>query len=127
MKFLVPDGKGALQINEQDEDGYVSFVLSSKRYITGDSCVFKFANPGQTLGIAIGQHVRFKADINGEVVTRKYTPISDVLQRGTIDFVIKFYRKNEHPDFPDGGLMTQYLETLKIGDTLLMSQPLGKL
>ena len=119
-KFLVP-GKGALQTNEQDEDGYVSFVLASKRYITGDSIVFKFANPGLTFGIGIGQHVRFKAAIDGETVTRKYTPISDVLQRGTVDFVIKIYRCNEHPGFPHGGLMTQYLEKLKVGDSVLMS------
>ena len=40
-KFLVP-GKGALQTNDQDGDGYVNFVLKSKHYVTGDSCVFKF-------------------------------------------------------------------------------------
>ena len=82
---------------------------------------FKFPDPKQTFGIAIGQHVRFKAKLNGEFVTRKYTPISDVLQKGSVDFVIKIYRRNVHPAFPDGGLMTQYLETLKVGDSLLMS------
>ena len=75
----------------------------------------------------IGQHVRFKAKIGGEDVTRKYTPISDVLQKSTVDFVIKIYRKNVHPKFPAGGAMTQYLEAMKVGDKMLMQGPNGKL
>ena len=35
---------------------------------------------------------------------RKYTPISDINQEGTVDFVIKIYRA--HADFPEGGLMS---------------------
>ena len=67
----------------------------------------------------------FKAEINGETVTREYTPFSDILQTGTVEFVIKFYRRDEHPKFPNGGLMTQYLEALMVGDSIKMSQPLG--
>lgn len=39
----------------------------------------------------------------------------------------KIYRKNVHPRFPDGGKMTQYLESLKIGDTIDVRGPSGKL
>ncbi len=61
------------------------------------------------------------------MVCRKYTPISTVNNSGYVDFVIKIYRKGIHPKFPDGGLMTQYLESLKNGDTMLMEGPKGRL
>lgn len=51
----------------------------------------------------------------GELVQRKYTPISTIQSNGYVDFVIKIYRKNVHPRFPDGGIMTQYLESLEQG------------
>lgn len=35
--------------------------------------------------------------------------------------------KNTHPKFPDGGKMSQYLESLKIGDTIDVRGPSGRL
>jgi len=60
-------------------------------------------------------------------VARKYTPISEVTQRGYVDFLIKVYRANVHPKFPEGGKMSQHVETLQLGDTLLLEGPSGKL
>ena len=67
--------------------------------------------------------MRFKAKIGKEEVTRKYTPITDVLHKSYVDFVIKIYRKGVHPKFPKGGQMTQYLEALNIGDKVYMQGP----
>ena len=58
---------------------------------------------------------------------RKYTPISPITQRGYIDFLIKIYRKNVHPRFPNGGAMTQYMEAMNVGDYLPMYGPKGRL
>ena len=58
---------------------------------------------------------------------RKYTPISQITQRGYIDFLIKVYRKNVHPKFPDGGLMSQYMENMELGQKMLMYGPKGRL
>ena len=44
-----------------------------------------------------------------------------------VDFVIKIYRKNIHPRFPDGGIMTQYLESLENGAKIKMEGPRGQL
>ena len=46
--------------------------------------------------------MRFSATIKGEdeEVARKYTPISGVHHAGEVEFLIKIYRKNEHPKFP---------------------------
>jgi len=56
---------------------------------------------------------------------RKYTPVSDVTREGTVDFIIKIYRKTE--EFPEGGLMSLHLESLKAGMPLLVSGPFPKI
>ena len=48
-------------------------------------------------------------------------------QTGTVDFVIKIYRPNEHPEFPDGGKLTPHFEKLQVGDKLSMAGPIGLL
>jgi NAD(P)H-flavin reductase len=62
----------------------------------------------------------------GELVTRKYTPISLSSQTEALDFIFKIYRPNQHPNFPNGGKMTPELEKLQIGDTVDVTGPLGK-
>ncbi|KRX01146.1 Riboflavin synthase-like beta-barrel [Pseudocohnilembus persalinus] len=95
--------------------------------------VFKLPKEDQTLGIDVGQHIAIVANIptkdhiDGEVISRKYTPVSAVTQKGTFDLVIKVYRKNVHPRFPDGGVMSQWMETLKVGDSIDITGPTGRL
>ena len=36
------------------------------------------------------------------------------------------YKKNVHPRFPDGGKMSQYLDSLNVGDTIDIRGPEGK-
>ena len=57
-------------------------------------------------------------------MSRKYTPISWIDQRGEFDMLIKIYRPTSK--FPEGGLMTQYLESLNLEDTVDMEGPRGK-
>lgn len=47
------------------------------------------------------------------------------VQRSVLAFQIYF--KNVHPKHPEGGKMTQYLENMKIGDTILIRGPTGRL
>ena len=103
--------------------------MIKKIKISDDTFIFRFAfdKESYTLGLPIGKHVVFSATIKGELFERKYTPISTVTQKGYVDFVIKIYRANVVPRFPDGGVMTQYLESLKIGDIMLMEGPKGRL
>lgn len=64
--------------------------------------------------------------VNGERVVRPYTPItSDDLNFGYTDLVIKIYKAGVHPKFPDGGKMSQYLDSLNIGDEVDFSGPSG--
>ena len=135
QSFLVPKEGGALQRMKKDNDGNILLRLAKKIKITGDTYIFRFSfqDPDWTFGLPIGQHVIFSAVMptpekpEGELVCRKYTPTSTVFNSGYVDFVIKIYRKNVHPRFPDGGIMTQYLETLEPGATMLMEGPKGRL
>jgi cytochrome-b5 reductase len=67
------------------------------------------------------------ATINGEQVNRPYTPTSSDDDKGFFELVFKVYQANVNPKFPNGGKMTQHLDTLKPGDSVLVKGPLGRL
>lgn len=46
---------------------------------------------------------------------------------GYVDLVIKVYKRNVHPKFPNGGKMSQYVDSLNIGDKIAFRGPTGKL
>ena len=54
----------------------------------------------------------------GEMIERKYTPISAVDVKGTLSLLIKIYRPNDHPKFPEGGKLTPWMESLQLNDTM---------
>lgn len=91
---------------EKNEKGEISLKLKEKIPITDDTYIFRFEypEPEMSMGVPIGNNVRFLADINGEEKKRKYTPISKIKDSTYVDYAIKIYRSN--PNFPDGGLMT---------------------
>jgi len=108
--------------------------LIKKQTITHDTYMFVFQlpEPEIPLGLGVGHHITIHAVLKtkdhpeGEEILRKYTPTSKVEQKGTFDLVVKIYRANVHPKFPEGGLMTQYLDSLKIGEKIKISGPTGK-
>ncbi|XP_075043585.1 NADH-cytochrome b5 reductase 2 [Mixophyes fleayi] len=103
--------------------------LIEKQEISHDTKKFRFGLPSsQTiLGLPIGQHVYLSAKVNGSLVVRAYTPVSSDEVTGYVDLVVKVYYKKVNPKFPDGGKMTQYLDSLKIGDTVDFRGPNGLL
>jgi len=40
---------------------------------------------------------------------------------GVVSFVIKVYFRNVHPKFPDGGKMSQHMESMNIGKAFTTS------
>lgn len=103
--------------------------LVDKENLSHDTRRFRFAlpSPEHILGLPVGQHVYLTARINGELVIRPYTPTSSDDDKGFMDLVIKVYFKNVHPKFPDGGKMSQHLESLEIGDYIDVRGPNGLL
>ena len=64
-------------------------------------------------------------------IQRSYTPTSSEEDLGHLDLVIKVYKggvvktEDGQDKFPDGGKMSQYMDTLKVGDTLDIMGPVG--
>lgn len=103
------------------------FSLIEKHELSHNVRRFRFGlqTPQHRFGLPVGKHVFLYAMINEELVMRAYTPTSSDDDLGYFDLVIKVYRANEHPRFPDGGKMSQYLDTLKIGDAIDVKGPVG--
>lgn len=113
----------------QGAETFISLVLSKRTSITHDTFIFRFALPSEhhKLGLPIGQNIQVKATINGEDVIRAYTPVSSDDDLGFMNLLIKVYFKNVHPNFPNGGLMSQYIHGLEVGQSLLIRGPTGRL
>jgi cytochrome-b5 reductase len=88
---------------------------------------FALPTDQHVLGLPIGQHIYLSAKINGELVVRPYTPTSSDDDKGYFDLVLKVYKANVNPRFPNGGKMTQYLDQMKPGDTISVRGPNGRL
>ena len=65
--------------------------LMLKQSVSHDSYLYRFRLESEEhiLGIPLGKHVNLSAEINGELVSRAYTPISLNDQKGYLDFVLK--------------------------------------
>ncbi|XP_045146869.1 NADH-cytochrome b5 reductase 2 [Echinops telfairi] len=114
-------------ITLQDPEAKYPLPLIEKEEISHNTRRFRFGLPSADhfLGLPVGNHVHLLAQINDDLVIRPYTPVSSDEDRGFVDFIIKIYFKNVHPQYPEGGKMTQYLENMDIGDTVLFRGPTG--
>uniref|UniRef100_A0A1A7XYZ2 NADH-cytochrome b5 reductase n=1 Tax=Iconisemion striatum TaxID=60296 RepID=A0A1A7XYZ2_9TELE len=113
------------------EDPNIKYALRliDKQIVSHDTRKFRFALPSplHVLGLPIGQHIYLSAKINGLLVVRPYTPVSSDDDKGFVDLVVKVYFKGVNPKFPEGGKMSQHLESLKINDTVDFRGPSGLL
>lgn len=103
--------------------------LIEKEQLSHDSYRYRFGLPSSqhVLGLPVGQHIHLISTIDEELVIRAYTPVSSDEDVGHVDLVIKVYRRHVHPKFPNGGKMSQFVDALKIGDTIAFKGPTGKL
>uniref|UniRef100_A0A8C2RPW1 FAD-binding FR-type domain-containing protein n=1 Tax=Capra hircus TaxID=9925 RepID=A0A8C2RPW1_CAPHI len=103
--------------------------LLDKTTVNHNTKRFRFALPTahHVLGLPVGKHVYLSARIDGNLVIRPYTPVTSDEDQGYVDLVIKVYLKGVHPKFPEGGKMSQYLDSLKIGDMVEFRGPSGLL
>lgn len=92
---------------------YKPALLMQKIPVSHDSYIFRFAldHPKQLLGLPVGQHLYVKkTGISGagreETAMRAYTPTTGDATPGHFDLLVKIYRANVHPKFPNGGKLT---------------------
>lgn len=110
-----------------DATEFQDFKLIEKEEISHDTRRFTFAlqTPTTKLGLPVGQHITLKfKDKNGKNHQRSYTPVTGNETVGKVTFVIKVYRPLL-PKFPEGGKMSQHLDSLNIGETMEMRGPKG--
>ncbi|XP_037521183.2 NADH-cytochrome b5 reductase 2 [Rhipicephalus sanguineus] len=86
---------------------------------------FSLRSRYQRLGIYVGQHILVSASIHGCPVTRHYTPVTRCDQTGHFDIMVKVYRTGESDEHPEGGLMSQFLDTMRRGERLTIQGPRG--
>ncbi|XP_077449631.1 NADH-cytochrome b5 reductase 3-like [Stigmatopora argus] len=127
FRLLFPRRRPAITL--QDPSVKYALRLIDKQIVSHDTRKFRFALPSakHVLGLPVGQHIYLSAKIDGNLVVRPYTPTSSDDDKGYVDLVIKVYFKNVHPKFPEGGKMSQYLESLRIDDTIDFRGPSGLL
>ncbi|KAI6213865.1 NADH-cytochrome b5 reductase 3 isoform X1 [Aphelenchoides besseyi] len=90
----------------EDPDKKYALRLIKKVEVSHDTRKFRFALPTENHVLGL--------PIDGKLVVRPYTPISSDDDQGFVEFMIKVYFKNVHPKFPEGGKMSQHLESLNI-------------
>ena len=101
---------------------WAEFPLEQRIDINHNTRRLRFKLPVKDLGLPVGMHIFLKGTVAGKPVMRAYTPVS--YGPYYVDFVIKVYFPLP-PKFRDGGVLTQHMETLQIGDTLSFKGPLG--
>lgn len=101
--------------------------LIEKVSLSHDTRRFRFGLPSkdQVLGLPVGKHIFVCANVDDKLCMRAYTPSSTVDEVGFFDLVVKIYFKGVHPRFPDGGMMSQYLDSLELGSLIEVKGPLG--
>jgi cytochrome-b5 reductase len=101
-----------------EKETYHEFALESVTRVTHNVKLFRFHLPeGSCLGLPPGRHLQLKfTDAEGKDVRRPYTPISPNSAMGYFELLIKIYPQ---------GKMTQHLDTLAAGDTMLVRGPTG--
>lgn len=80
--------------------------------------IFALPHHDDVLGLPTGQHIALRATIQGQAVSRSYTPVSNNSDLGRIELLIKVY---------DKGLMTKHLEGMQIGQTIDIRGPKGSM
>jgi len=100
--------------------------LKEKIHVSHDTRIFRFYRPSW-LAIPTGMHIMLSATIDGKKVMRPYTPLSDEHDKDHVDLLVKVYFAGVHPRFPRGGLMSQHLESIAIGQSIDIKGPMGEI
>jgi cytochrome-b5 reductase len=112
------DGSAVTKEEVINNKTYSSYPLLRKEELGPNVYLLVFKLPDETdiLPLPTGQHVSVQASINGTLVARSYTPLSNARDPGIIELVIKVYPT---------GLLTPHLGGLDIGETVGFRGPTG--
>ncbi|CAI2371891.1 unnamed protein product [Moneuplotes crassus] len=125
------------KLGENDQFSFVELTLGKRIKLTHDTYLFKLDFPEEdkdlVMGTDIARAIRFfkvlptKENPEGIMIKRYYTTSSPVDMKGSVEVPIKIYRANENSEFSEGGVMTTYLENMRLGDKILVNGPIERL
>lgn len=99
--------------------------LIAKEILSHDVRKFRFAIPSElTLGLNAGRHLIMSTTKDGKLLSRNYSPVSSETTTGYFDVCVKVYFPSER--FPQGGQMSQHLNSLALGEHVEVKGPIGK-
>ena len=102
-------------------------VLVEKKVLSWDTKLFIFQldHKDQVVGLPVGQHLMLRAKNldTAESVIRAYTPVSESLQKGTLELLVKLYLPREGRP---GGKMSVALDRAPLGSLVDFKGPVGK-
>ncbi|OWF43058.1 NADH-cytochrome b5 reductase-like [Mizuhopecten yessoensis] len=100
------------------ETEYHQFTLASITRNTKDTQLYRFHLPmDRSLGLKLGQHVILRGQVDGDIFTRQYTPVSDVKVTDYFELLIKLY---------EDGKMSQFIRTWRPGTKVDLRGPFGE-
>ena len=109
-----------------DRSVYLPYTLISKRWISADSAVLRFALPeGVGLGASLPSCLKAQQRIGQHTLSKSYSPISHPDQTGYFELAVKSYppREENHPGTHGiAGGLGKYLCDLKVGETAQVSK-----
>ena len=100
-----------------DEVAWRRYEVLSVVKLTHDTSLFRFQVPNKArLNVGLGKHLSIGVTLNGKMLKRDYTPISD--EPGYFEILVKKYTD---------GPVSSYIHGLKVGDGALMRGLYGTL
>ena len=102
-----------------DARKYRKFPLSSRIQTSPNTHRFVFDLPksSDTLMLPPGQHIVLQGTVDGETISRSYTPVSEEFTRGHFELLVKVYET--------GHFTKRYLAEMKLGDAVEVRGPVG--
>jgi len=96
-----------------------AYELVARQQVARHTHRFKFAleSPDAILGLPVGHHLEVRLK-GGEGISRAYTPVTGDETKGSFDLVVKVYPQ---------GQVSQYLDSLAVGDKAEIAGPQGEL
>lgn len=124
----IPESMKSYEHAILDPSTWLDAELTEKVEESHDTKRFKFTFPEDTthrvVGLPTGHHILLGADIQESFIARPYTPIYPLGNddKGYLELLIKvYYDRKDKP----GGIMSQYIDQLKIGDRVKIKGPAG--
>ncbi|TKR60263.1 hypothetical protein L596_027538 [Steinernema carpocapsae] len=115
--------KGKKVLFEEFQERH-TLEITKKDHVTHDVVLLRFSfHPESVSGLEPGQHIRCTANVNGQEMSRYYSPISAPTDKGFFECSIKVYSND--PEDDKRGQFSRHMGSLSVGDKITCAGPSG--